>query len=192
MEFVKLPPSQFAMGLSLDGNFSKYIYRHGKNPKHLVTLTKGFYIQTTEVTQEQWLAIMGENPSYFKNCGKSCPVENVSWDDAQQFIKRLNALEKTVKYRLPTEAEWEYACRAGTDTNFYFGDCISSDLVNFIGDLQINNCMKGIYRKKTVPVRTFPPNSNGLFEMHGNVAEWCQDSFGRRPEEGVDVVDPKE
>ena len=87
-----------------------------------VTFVKGFYIGITEVTQGQWRDVMGNNPSYFRNCGDDCPVESVSWNDVQQFIWRLNQTERTRKFRLPTEAEWEYACRAGSNSNFCFGD----------------------------------------------------------------------
>jgi len=92
-----------------------------------VTLSKPFYMQTTEVTQEQWVKIMGNNPSLFKECGSSCPVENVSWVDVQEFIRRLNQQEQTNKYRLPTEAEWEYACRAGSTTKYSAGDELLGD-----------------------------------------------------------------
>lgn len=90
--------------------------------QHKVTISKPFYLQTTQVTQGKWKSLMGYNPSEFKDCGDSCPVENVSWFDALEFISMLNVKENTDKYRLPTEAEWEYACRAGRSTRFCFGD----------------------------------------------------------------------
>ena len=117
MEFVLIPAGSFMMGSP-----SSEKGRDRDEKQHRVTLTKSFYMQTTEVTQGQWKKIMGNNPSYFKNCGDDCPVEQVSWNDAQEFIRKLNRKEGADKYRLPTEAEWEYACRAGSTTRFCFGD----------------------------------------------------------------------
>ncbi len=182
MEFVWIPPGEFMMGSPEDepGRFD--------NEKlHRVKLNCGFYMQTTTVTQGQWKALMGNNPSYFKKSGDKCPVEQVSWNDAQGFIKKLNQKEKK-EYRLPTEAEWEYACRAGTDTPFYFGGCLSTDEANYNGKYPLEGCPKGEYRKKTVPVGTFPPNAWGLYDMHGNVWEWCQDWYGDYPSDAV--IDP--
>jgi len=168
MKFIHISSWTFKMG-SPSGNRERL---------HRVTLTKGFYMQTTEVTQGQWKAVMGSNPSGFKNCGNNCPVEQVSWNDVQEFIKKLNRKEGTDKYRLPTEAEWEYACRAGTDTPFSFGRCLSADQANYDGRYPLSGCPKGKYREKTVPVASFSANSLGLYDMHGNVCEWCQDTFG--------------
>ncbi|MDM8550047.1 SUMF1/EgtB/PvdO family nonheme iron enzyme [Desulfobacterales bacterium HSG2] len=117
MKFVHISAGTFMMGSPSDEP-----ERDDDERLHRVTLTKGFYMQTTEVTQGQWKAVMGSNPSRFKNCGNNCPVEKVSWDDVQEFIKKLNRKEGTGKYRLPTEAEWEYACRAGTKTALYTGN----------------------------------------------------------------------
>ncbi len=144
---------------------------------HEVSLTGGFYLQTTEVTQGQWKAVMKENPSGFSNCGDSCPVENVSWNECKDFIQKMNEIEKTDKYRLPTEAEWEYACRAGTQTPFFFGNCLSTDEANYNGEYPLSGCEKGMYRRKLMPIRSFQPNTWGLFDMHGNVSEWCQDRY---------------
>ena len=149
--------------------------------QHEVTLTKGFYMQTTEVTQGQWREIMGSHPSRFGNCGDNCPVEKVSWNNVQEFIRKLNEMEGTNKYRLPTEAEWEYSCRAGTKTPFYTGNCISTDQVNYDGNYPMPGCPKGEYREKTVRAGSFQPNSWGLYDMHGNVWEWCQDWYGDYP-----------
>ncbi len=181
MEFALIPAGQFMMGSPL--------HEPGRDMDerlHRVTLTRPFYFQTTEVTQRQWQKVMGYNPSQFKKCGDDCPVETVSWNEVQEFISKLNQLEGTKAYRLPTEAEWEYACRAGTETPFYTGTCISTDQANFNGKRPMPVCLAGEYRDKTVPVRSFAPNSWGLYEMHGNVWEWCQDPYWKKyPKESV-------
>jgi len=146
-----------------------------------VTLSKPFYMQTTEVTQEQWVKIMGNNPSLFRECGNSCPVENVSWVDVQEFIRRLNQQEQTNKYRLPTEAEWEYACRAGSATKYSAGD--SDEL---LGDYAWYEKNSG---RRTHPVAQKKPNAWGLYDTHGNVWEWCQDWQDDYPARAV--TDPK-
>lgn len=117
MKFVLIPAGTFIMGSPVNE-----LTRDNDEKQHQVTLTKDFYIQTTEVTQGQWREIMGRNPSNFKNCGDDCPVESVSWNDCQKFILRLNKHEGTNTYRLPTEAEWEYVCRSGSTTAFFNGD----------------------------------------------------------------------
>jgi sulfatase modifying factor 1 len=118
---------------------------------------------------------MKEKIAHFKHCGDDCPVENVSWNDAQKFIRKLNRLEKTNKYRLPTEAEWEYACKAGTTSVFYTGDCISSKQANYNGKYPLGDCPEGEYMYNPIAVGSFAPNPWGLYDMHGNVWEWCQD-----------------
>ncbi|MBW1744267.1 MAG: SUMF1/EgtB/PvdO family nonheme iron enzyme [Deltaproteobacteria bacterium] len=183
MKFVYIPPGTFLMGSSPGKP-----RRNWEETQHQVTLTEGFFMQTTEVTQGQWTEIMGENLSFFKECGDDCPVERVPWDEARQFIRLLNRREKTDKYRLPTEAEWEYACRAGTATAFSFGRCLDTEQANF-GGTPMPGCAKGEYRETTVPVGSFPPNAFGLYDMHGNVAEWCEDWYGYYPEEPV--TDPE-
>jgi formylglycine-generating enzyme required for sulfatase activity len=132
---------------------------------------------------------MGDNPSHFKDCGDDCPVESVSWYDAQEFISKLNQMEGTNKYRLPTEAEWEYACRVETKTPFFTGDCISTDQANYNDNYPAINCPKVKYRAKTVKVGSFQPNAWGLYDMHGNVREWVQDWYGGYPSNSVH--DPK-
>jgi len=176
MKFVMIPAGTFMMGSP-----SNEPRRDIDERQHRVTISKPFYIQTTEVTQGQWREIMGNNPSRFKNCGDDCPVEKVSWNDCQEFIRKLNRQEGINKYRLPTEAEWEYACRAGTDTPFYFSDCLSTDQANYDGNHPMPGCSRREYRKRTVPVGSFPPNEWGLYDMHGNVWEWCQDWYEDYP-----------
>ena len=148
----------------------------GRNPdesQHKVTLTKGFYMGVYTVTQEQWKEVMGNNPSDFKG-EKHLPVEMVSWDDCQDYIKKLREKDKK-SYRLPTEAEWEYACRAGTTTPFHFGETISTEQANYCGEFAYGKGKKGAYRKMTMPVGSFPANAFGLYDMHGNVWQWVQD-----------------
>jgi formylglycine-generating enzyme required for sulfatase activity len=176
LKFVLLKPGSFMMGSPYDE-----AYRDNDEDQHEVNITKAFYMQPTEITQKQWKAVMGENPSKFKVCGDDCPVENVSWEDVEKFIVKLNRMLKTDKYRLPTEAEWEYACRAGTTTPFSYGQCLSSRQANFDNTHPMKACPKGSYEEKTVPVASFAPNAWGLYDMHGNVWEWCQDWKGEYP-----------
>ena len=135
-------------------------------PVHPVHITHGFWLGETVVTQALWQAVIGENPSRFK--GDERPVERVSWDDVQDFIKTLNQEESELKLCLPTEAQWEFACRAGTTTKFFFGDELLESNAHFGKDYG-----KG----STVGVRTKPPNRWGLYQMHGNVWEWCEDLY---------------
>ncbi|MDB9326877.1 formylglycine-generating enzyme family protein, partial [Nodularia spumigena CS-590/02] len=133
-----------------------------------------FFMGKYPVTQAQYQAIMGTNPANFK--GEKRPVEQVSWDDAVEFCEKLG--QRTGKtYKLPSEAEWEYACRAGTTTPFYFGETITTDLVNYDGNNPYGDAPKGEYRQQTTDVGIFPPNSFGLYDMHGNIWEWCQDTY---------------
>jgi formylglycine-generating enzyme required for sulfatase activity len=187
MKFVLIPAGSFTMGsrLSSAGIARKYggkaEYYNDEQPPHQVEITKPFYLQTTEVSQAQWKKVMGDNPSHFKDCGDDCPVERVSWDDAQKFIKKLNQMEGINKYRLPTEAEWEYACRAGTTTVFSFGNEVDK-----LGEYGWYGDNSG---GKTKPVGKRRPNAWGLYDMHGNVYEWCQDWYGDYPT--GPIPDPK-
>ena len=183
-EMVYIPPGTFTMGSP-----TSEISRASDETQHQVTLTKGFYLGVTEVTQWQWKAIMGSNPSYFGSCGDDCPVEAVSWNDCQEFIEKLNQQIGSNKYRLPTEAEWEYACRAGTETPFYFGMCLSTDQANYNGNYPYSGCAQGVYRDTTISVKSFSPNAWGLYDMHGNVYEWCQDWYGSYPTGSVSDPD---
>jgi formylglycine-generating enzyme required for sulfatase activity len=184
MKFMLIPSGSFTMGSPPDEPG-----RNNNEKQHEVRISKPFYLQTTEVSQAQWKKVIGKNPSSFKGCGDNCPVENVSWEDAQKFISKLNQIESTNKYRLPTEAEWEYACRAETTTPFFTGECISAYQANYDGHYAGPNCPTGTWRRTTVKVGSFLPNDWGLYDMHGNVWEWVEDWYGDYPSKSV--VDPK-
>ena len=175
-KFVLIPAGTFMMGSNDPECYSAKTdssdTRTCNESYHQVKLTEPFYMQTTVVTQGQWKKFMGENPSRFNGCGDDCPVENISWNKASLFISALNAKENTNKYRLPTEAEWEYAARAETTTKFYTGNCLTSDQANFLGNYPLSGCPESAARYRTTPVRRFNPNSWGLYDMHGNVWQW--------------------
>jgi formylglycine-generating enzyme required for sulfatase activity/C1A family cysteine protease len=175
MSFRLIPAGTFTMGSP--ENEPGWL---SDETQHQVTLTKSFYMQTTEVTQGQWKTVTGSNPSHFLSCGDNCPVEKVSWDDVQSFITSLNGRGEGT-YRLPTEAEWEYAARAGTSTPFYFGQCLSTNQGNYDGNYPLTGCSKGEYREEVIPVASLEANAYGLYDMHGNVWEWCQDWYGAYP-----------
>lgn len=185
------------------------------NLQHKVMLTQGFWLGKFEVTQAQWLAVMGSNPSHFKEdkgrqaaqiswnslsysldfpvylvC-ENLPVEQVSWNDCQEFLCKLNAKVPVGHFRLPTEAEWEYACRAGTTTTFHFGAMLSSIQANFNESYIYGREHRQSPRQRTTPVGSFPANAWGLHDLHGNVMEWCQD-WGQWYDEypGGVVTDP--
>ncbi|NJR39006.1 MAG: formylglycine-generating enzyme family protein [Leptolyngbyaceae cyanobacterium CSU_1_4] len=169
LDMVAIPGGTFQMG-SPDSEAER---RDSESPQHSVTIAP-FYMGKFAVTQAQYQAIMGNNPSHFK--GENRPVEQVSWHDAIAFCQKLS--ERTGNpYRLPSEAEWEYACRAGTTTPFHFGEAITPDLVNFDGRFTYSSAPQGIYREQTSDVGSFPPNGFGLYDMHGNVLEWCEDVY---------------
>ena len=146
-----------------------------ESPQHPVTISQGFWLFDTACTQALWEAVMGENLSRFK--GAERPVENVSWNDCQDFLKRLNRRLPGLNLALPSEAQWEYACRTGTTTPFSFGATIIPEQVNYDGNYPYAGGKKGLYRQETVPVASLPPNPWGLHEMLGNVWEWCQDHW---------------
>jgi len=169
LDMVAIPGGTFLMG----SPNSEAEREDDESPQNSVTIAP-FYMGKFAVTQAQYQAIMGNNPSRFQ--GENRPVEQVSWDDAIAFCQKLS--ERTGNlYRLPSEAEWEYACRAGTTTPFYFGETITPDLVNFDGNYTYGSAPKGIYREQTIDVGSFPPNGFGLYDMHGNVWEWCEDHW---------------
>lgn len=196
MKFVYIQPGTFVMG-SPSTEPDRFLEK-----QHRVTLTKGYYMQTTEVTQAQWKQVMGSNPSIFK--GDMLPVEQVSWNDVQEFIRKLNQKEGFNKYRLPTEAQWEYACRAGSTSAFANGgiselksgydsnlDAMSWYLEN--SDVSYSGCFDasnwgGPKCAGTHSVAQKQPNTWGLYDMHGNVWEWCQDWYDKYPSSSV--IDP--
>ncbi len=170
LEMVAIPGGNFIMGAPEDEEKSE----NNERPQHKVNV-KPFFIGKYQVTQEQYQAIMGTNPSYFQ--GKKRPVECVSWYDAVEFCTKLSKLTRK-EYRLPSEAEWEYACRAQTTTPFHFGETITSDLVNYNIDYDPPFSIPlGIYRDETTDVGSFCGNPFGLYDMHGDVLEWCFDDW---------------
>ena len=169
MEFVWIPAGEFMMG-------SKMAYAEcDERCLTWVRISEGYWLGKYEVTQGQWAEVMGGNPSLLSSCGADCPVEQVSWYEVQAFVRRLNAREGTAKYRLPTEAEWEYAARAGT-----LGDRYGA----------LHRIAWHVYNSgdRAHPVGLKAPNGWGLYDMLGNVWEWVQDRYGDYP--GGSVTDP--
>jgi formylglycine-generating enzyme required for sulfatase activity len=181
LEMVFVPPGKFAMGAPAHEEGSS----SAEKPQHLVTIPS-FYLSKYLITQEQYAVIMGKNPAY--RPGTKLPVEQVSWHDAREFCSRLST-RTGHKYRLPSEAEWEYACRAGTNTAFYYGNQIEHHLANYRSRSSKTDQTQASNRprqpknlvetlsEKTTPVGKFPPNDFGLYDMHGNVWEWCEDTW---------------
>jgi formylglycine-generating enzyme required for sulfatase activity len=211
MELVWIEPGTFMMGSP-----EEEVGRWDGERQHLVTLTQGYYLGATEVTRGQfsafvqatnyrteaemlgsawtldgsdnWSDVKGAtwlNPGFTQD--DSHPVVCVSWNDAVEFTKWLSGKEGRT-YRLPTEAEWEYGCRAGTTTPFHTGETISTDQANYDGNYAYGAGRKGEYRDRTTPVGAFEPNAWGLYDMHGNAWEWCQDWYGDYP--AGDAMDP--
>ncbi len=174
VRFRWMPPGEFMMGSPEDE--VERLEREG--PQHLVRFAQGFWLAETVCTQALWRAVMGENPSPFKgDKGDDLPVENVSWYDVQEFIEQVNRALPGLALRLPSEAEWEYGCRAGTSTPFWFGTDLTMDRANYDGRSPYADGKKGKYREKTVEVKRFQPNPWGLYQVHGNVWEWCADPW---------------
>ena len=199
MSFVRVEAGEFVMGSNEDSSSVRGTFvLNRQRPEHRVRITRPFYLGRFEVTQEQWHAVMGTNPSAFE--GPNRPVENVSFNDVQAFLSRLNVLEDTDRYRLPTEAEWEYAARAGTRQHFAgTGSIDSLCLYANIADASeklanpnhpgTNWCDDQF--AKTSPVGAFRPNNWGLYDMTGNVWEWTGDWYDARYYDYSPVDDPK-
>lgn len=169
-----------------DDNWKKYL--EGEAPRHRVKLTRGFWLADTACTQALWQAVVGDTPSHFTG-DPQLPVERVSWDDVtEKFLLKLNRQIDNTEALLPTEAQWEYACRAGTETAYHFGEQIHSDQVNYDGNHPPPAGRQGEYRQCSVPVKALPANGWGLYQMHGNVWEWCADA--RRGYTAEPVEDP--
>jgi formylglycine-generating enzyme required for sulfatase activity len=168
LEMVAIPGGIFQMGSPGHTGYED------ERPQHPVSLSP-FFMGKYAVTQAQWQAVTGASLA-FRCVGPRLPADRVSWNTARQFCTRLAQLTGR-PYRLPSEAEWEYACRAGTGTPFYFGPTISTQLVNYVGDHLFAQEPKGIYRHASTEGGSFPPNRFGLYDMHGNLWEWCADAW---------------
>lgn len=189
MKLARIPAGTFQMGSPRSER-----ERDSKEELHEVTITRPFYLGVYEVTQAQFVkaGTGAKNRSAFK--GDDRPVENVEWVVAKEFCQKLSALPAEQKagrkYRLPTEAEWEYACRAGTRTAFHFGNSLSSRQANFNGNYPAGDGKPGKYLRRTAKVGSYSPNAFGLYDMHGNVAEWCADWYDPEYYEDSPDADP--
>ena len=179
-----IPPGVFWMGSP-----TSEPERFDAEARHRVVLTQGFWLADTACTQALWQAVLGDSPSRFQGDPEK-PVEQVSWNDiSERFLPELNRCVAGLEAGLPTEAQWEYACRAGSGTPFWFGEQITTEQVNYDGNYPYNNGPQGEYRQRTMPVKALAANGWGLYQMHGNVWEWCADVFGEYPTD--EVTDPK-
>ena len=217
MKLAYIPKGKFSMG-SPKGEANR---SEGEGPEHDVTITKGFHLGIHEVTQGEFKAVMGYNPSYFSRDGRkkegetyvsdpaggkdklkakddqdSFPVENVSHEEAVKFCEKLSGMAKEKEnkrlYRLPTEAEWEYASRGGArfKSTFHFGNTLSSDQANFDGNYPYGGAAKSTYLERTCQVGSYKPNKYGLYDMHGNVWEWCSDWYDEKYYADSPAADP--
>jgi uncharacterized protein (TIGR02996 family) len=178
MQFALIPPGRFLMGSPED----EAEREDDEAPLHEVAITRAFYLGVVPVTQEQYEKVMGSNPSDFED-NPTHPVETVTWGEAKDFCERLSAILEEKKrhrlYALPTEAQWEYACRAGTSSPFAFGGSLSSRQANFDGNHPYGGADKGTFLERTCKAGSYAPNAFGLYDTHGNVEEWCADWYAR-------------
>lgn len=193
--FRYCPPGTFWMGGS-----NAEEKRYDDETRHFVTLTRGFWLLETPVTQAMWKSATGENPSWFSEKGQGFksvngletsdfPAEQINWDDGRAFVEKLRDFAPSGwKFALPTEAQWEYACRAGTETPFSFGGRLNGVEANCDGDWPYGTDEKGPRLERPTTVRSYKPNAWGFYDMHGNVDEWCADWFGDY--DCVDATDP--
>jgi len=193
MKLVRIPAGKFVMGTP-----ANEAEREAGETQHEVAITRPFYLGVYTVTQGQFQKIMGKNASFFQpNKGGSPdhPAEQVRWREALVFCRKLSALPEEKKagrtYRLPSEAEWEYACRAGTTTPFNVGDALSSRQANFNGNFPYGSAAKGPYLRKTAKVGSYAANAWGLYDMHGNVLQWCNDFYDPNYYKKSPKKDPK-
>lgn len=186
MEFIRIHKGRFQMG--------DFEIDHDAVSLHQVRLSKDFWLGKTEITQDQWSSIMGteelhpEKPSPFRGVDPTYPVTGVSYFDIEIFLEKLNELSDGYTFRLPTEAEWEYACRAGTKTPFSYGSSLSDTLANYNAEIPSGYSAPGRFMGHPTPVGSYPPNQWGLYDMHGNVWEWVSDWYA--PYSRKKAVDP--
>jgi formylglycine-generating enzyme required for sulfatase activity/outer membrane protein assembly factor BamB len=201
MKLARIPAGEFEMGASEGDDEAA----EDEKPRHRVRITRPFYMGVYEVTQEEYRRVTGSSSSFFSPTGAGkervagldtsrFPAEQIRWPDAVEFCRRLSELPAERQagrvYRLPTEAEWEYACRAGTKTRFHFGDSLSSRQANFNGNHPCGQAARGPFVARTCPVGSYPANAFGLRDMHGNVWEWCADWYARHYYQNSPVDDP--
>lgn len=182
LRLALIPPGTFRMG---SPTTEAERWADDEGPTHLVTISKGFYLGVIPVTQAQWTAIMPDNPSEF--AGPELPVQNATWYECMDFCKQLGDRFGGT-YRTPTEAEWEYACRGGTTTAFHFGETITPELANYDANILYPGGKRGLYRERPIVPGQFLANAWGLYDMHGNIREWCAD--GSRTYTRARVTDP--
>lgn len=182
--FRWVEPGEFVMG-SPESEMGRLEH---EGPRHVVRLTEGFWLADTACSQALWSAVMGANPSEFQDTSQN-PVEQVSWDNVINFLVRVERLLPGLQANLPTEAEWEYACRVGVERVFGLGDEIGPEQANYDSSISYAGGPSSQWRKKTVPVKSFMPNAWGLYQMHGNVWEWCAD--GPRIYDCTSKVNPR-
>jgi sulfatase modifying factor 1 len=196
---IELPAGRFTMGSG-----AAEVGRNADETIHDVEFTRPFFLGRYEVTQQEWRTVMNTSPSHFAACGPKCPVENVTFFEVEQFLSKLNELaaqsversrdrprRDALRYRLPTEAEWEYACRAGTTGPFSTGENLTTAQANYNGRFPYAPLAAGEFRQKPTPVGSFPSNRWGLADMHGNVWEWTADWYGPYAESTNANIDPR-